>query len=215
MYWAGNTDSRYFRTAIYNSSTENTVAPVTITNGQATGILSEVYSEAKDILWGTSGSTIYNPTTAAVKMNFYHALAKVKVVLATSAATDADYVDLTKVDHISISDVQTTGGVLSLHNGTVASTDAVGTLTISGANTDYLVIPQTIGDKSKLIVTMTDGTTYSVYMNSDTGLKAKAWAGGTYYTYTVTIKKSAVTFSAQVKAWDTATGSGNATMDWD
>lgn len=214
MYWAGNTDSRYFRTAIYNSSTESTVAPVTITDGQATGILSEVYSDAKDILWGTSGSTIYNPTTAAVKMNFYHALAKVKVVLATSAATDADYVDLTKVDHISISDVHT-GGVLSLHNGTVAPTATVGTLTISGANTDYLVIPQTIGDTSKLIVTMKDGTTYSVNMNSDTGLKATAWTGGTYYTYTVTIKKSAVTFSAQVKAWDTATGSGNATMDWD
>jgi hypothetical protein len=215
MYWNGNDDSRYFRTAIYSSSTKTAEAAPSIENGEVKNIIAEAYSAGKDILWGTNGDTKYNATsTEAVKMHFSHALAKVTVALATSASTDADYVDLSNVDHITITGVQTTGGVLSLHTGAITSTDATADLAISGANKEYLVLPQaTISSTSKLVVTMKDGTTYSVNMN--TGLRATTWVKGTSYTYTVTMKKSAVTFSAQVKDWDTFTGSGAANMDWD
>lgn len=214
MYWTGNDDSRYFRTAIYDNSTATAESAPTITKGQVTGIIAETYSDAKDILWGTNGDFMYKATsTEAVKMHFSHALAKVKVTLATSAATDADYVDLSNVDHISITNVKTTGGIMGLHTGDITSSDALSELKISAANTEYLVLPQSIGSTAVLVVTMKDGTTYSTNMN--TGLSATSWVRGTSYTYTITIKKSAVTFSAQIKDWITSESSGVANMDWD
>jgi hypothetical protein len=214
MYWAGNDDSRYFRTSIYSSSTATAEAAPAITEGKVSGIIAETYADNKDLLWGTNGDFTYKATsTEAVKMHFSHALAKIKVTLETSQATDVDYVDLTNVDHIAITNVQTTGGVMSLHTGAITSAEPLAALTLAAANTEYLVLPQSIGATSVLVVTMKDGTTFSTNMN--TGLSATSWLRGTQYTYTVTIKKTAVTFSAQIQNWSTSSSSGTANMDWD
>ena len=80
------------------------------------------------------------------------------------------------------------------------------------------MVPQTITDNAKLIITIKDGTTYSLQLNtckdgSDNAIGT--WASGSKYTYTITVKKEAVQFRALVQDWTETTGSGNANLDWD
>ena len=80
------------------------------------------------------------------------------------------------------------------------------------------MVPQNIADASRLVITLKDGTTYSVQLNlcedkDDAGITT--WERGKSYTYTITLKKEEIQFRALVKDWIEETGSGNATLDWD
>ena len=81
------------------------------------------------------------------------------------------------------------------------------------------MVPQTIGNDAKLIITLDDnGTTYSLQLNQctdGTGTAITTWTGGNKYTYAISLKKEQIQFRALVQDWVSNTGSGNATLDWD
>ena len=80
------------------------------------------------------------------------------------------------------------------------------------------MVPQTIGDNAKLVITLADGTTYSLLLNTCEDKDGKAvtdWYSGNLYEYTITLKKEEIQFRVMVKDWERNTGSGNATLDWD
>ena len=79
------------------------------------------------------------------------------------------------------------------------------------------MIPQTITDDAKLIVELSDGTTYSLQLNKclNGSTAITKWESGNKYTYTITLKKEEVQFRALVEKWTENTGSGNAILDWD
>ena len=80
------------------------------------------------------------------------------------------------------------------------------------------MVPQTIGNGSKLTITLSDGTTYSLQLNTCKNASDNAistWEGGHQYTYTISLSKEEIKFRALVKDWTPQTGSGNATLDWD
>lgn len=84
---------------------------------------------------------------------------------------------------------------------------------------DYIMVPQTIDDTSILTVTLKDGTTYKLQLNTcvqdGTTTSITAWLRGMHYTYTITLKKEAISFRVMIKNWDEKKGSGNANLDWD
>lgn len=83
---------------------------------------------------------------------------------------------------------------------------------------EYCVVPQTLPDASLLIITLADGTTYKLQLNTcqdGSSSPITAWQRGQHYKYTIHLTKEAITFRALVKAWDETTGNGNASLDWD
>ena len=81
------------------------------------------------------------------------------------------------------------------------------------------MVPQTIDDTSILTVTLKDGTTYKLQLNTcvqdGTNTSITKWLRGMHYTYTITLKKEAISFRVLIKNWDEKTGNGNANLDWD
>lgn len=70
----------------------------------------------------------------------------------------------------------------------------------------------------KMLIMLEDGTTYTLNLvdcTDSNGDPVKVWQRGKHYTYNITLKKEEITFRAMVKDWDSTTGSGNATLDWD
>lgn len=144
---------------------------------------------------------------------------------------------------IQISNIKKTGTV-SLVDGAVSpSGDAVDMFVVNtteprderrlAANdtqtsdklTEYSVIPQDIADATYLIITLTDGTVYKIQLNTclcettsstvhTVGQVIDKWNRGVNYTYTITVCKEGVSFIANVKNWETATGSGDAILEW-
>lgn len=90
---------------------------------------------------------------------------------------------------------------------------------------DYVITPQTITDKATVIITLADGSVYKAQLNKCTQeviVNGNAtypvvtqWERGKHYTYTITLSKETITFRAMIKDWDSVTGSGNATLEWD
>lgn len=216
IYWPNQTNRYYFRALSQNTTTveQGTIA------------------EGKDVLWGITpahgtepdafaqGAAI-GPRTNEVPLAFEHALSKITVKLETAAgevSSNNPAVDLADAS-ISLSNLAASG-TIAIENGSVTpgdlSSDAISSLT---SDQDYIVIPQTIEDTAKLTVTLADGTTYSLQLNTcvQTGgtTPIGTWERGKHYTYTIHLEKEQITFRALVKEWEVKNGSGNANLEWD
>lgn len=198
IYWAGQGDASYFRA----------LSPA--------GVSTSALAQGTDLMWGTSGADAVTPRTGDVPLNFQHLMSKLCVNLETVDGDAA--VDLTDAT-IKITNLANTGSY-SIVNATVfAGTEADVMLENKTSGFTEFVVPQTIGNDARLIVTLKDGTTYSLQLNqcvkNGTTTPVTAWAKGEFYTYTIKLTKQEITFSAVIKDWEPATGSGNATLDWD
>ncbi len=204
IYWAGQSDASYFRA----------ISPA--------GNSSSELAQGTDLMWGTSGDAAINPRTGDVALNFDHIMSKLCVNLETTS--DASAVNLTGAK-IQITNLATAGTFNIVDGSVTASSSKVANIFTDNDNkgkasgfTEY-VVPQTIGDDAKLVITLADGTTYSLQLNQcvETGTETavSAWASGKSYTYTIHLEKENITFRALVKDWDPATGSGNANLEWD
>lgn len=197
IYWAGQDDSSYFR-AVSPKGRDN-----------------ETLEQGVDLLWGTSGDAAITPRTGDVKLDFEHLMSKLSINLETVSGDDK--VDLSGAK-IAISNMATTA-TYSIVDGTVtAGSPAATMLSEQPSGFTEFVIPQTIGNNAKVTITLADGTTYSVQLNqckTSKGVAVGSWTKGNSYTYTITLTKQEVTFSAVVKNWVEASAGGNATLDWD
>ena len=226
IYWENGTQAYYFRAlAKYKSNTEieaaNMTTPYTVEQGD----------DSKDILWATTpahtwnGSTIaegdpVHPRTGAVPLSFRHALSKVTVKLKTSDDDDNKKVNLTGAT-VTITPIATTG-TLKLDDGKIELPTGEMTGNLTGTvgedkSISSLTIPQPISNNVKLQVKLSDGTTYSLQLNTcknSSDISIRQWERGNHYTYEVTLNKEKISFVASLKECVNATGSGDATLDW-
>lgn len=221
IYWAGQSDASYFRALSPAGTTPEMAQGHDVLWGYACD------DEADKALVGTEAEKTISPRTGDVPLHYEHAMSKVTFRLST-AAEDAAKVDLDgatlRLTHLAIT------GTLNMDKGTIApdaTTDnaytvthkatgsALHTLTITNGE---IFIPQTISDDARLILTLKDGTTYSLQLNlckDNSKNTIGAWAQGKHYIYDITVAKEAITFRAVVKNWVEAKGNGNANLDWD
>ncbi len=198
IYWAGQGDNSYFRAISPAGNSASTLA------------------QGTDLMWGTSGETAIAPRTGDVALDFDHIMSKLCVNLETT--DDAAAVDLTGAT-IKITNLAKEG-TFDIVDGSVSAGSTTETM-LSGKPSGFTeyVVPQTIGDDARLIITLADGTTYSLQLNecllTDTETAVDKWTSGKSYTYTIHLEKEMITFRALVKNWDNATGSGNANLEWD
>lgn len=197
IYWNGQSDASYFR-AISPASASNTAL-----------------NQGTDLIWGTSGNTAINPRTGDVHLDFQHLMSKLCVKLETTS--DAAAVNLEGAT-IKITNLATSGSY-SIVDASVSAGEVV-EMMLSGKSSGFeeYVVPQTIGNDATVVITLADGTTYSLSLNKckDEGETAVAqWTKGKSYTYTIHLNKETQTFRALVKNWEEATGNGEATLDWD
>ncbi len=222
LYWQSAKDDSFFR-ALAQKTDSKTLDAVTAFD----------VNKGTDLLWGTTAahtgkeangtehvyaeSAIINPRTSAVPLIFKHAMSNVVVELSTStdAASEVNLTDAT----VTMSNLYTNGKI-DIASGTVSVPDGSekSTVTVSG---ETIMVPQTIGDTSKMTITLKDGTTYSLLLNTCTckvngvDTPITTWAGGSKYTYKIYLEKEAMKFSVTIAPWVDVTGSGNATLDWD
>lgn len=212
IYWPNGSDYYYFRALAKHTDTKTLDA---VTEKKAT--------QGIDLLWGTTAahtgyveSAAINPRTGDVPMVFKHAMSNVVIELKTTD-DDASKVTLTGATVTLI--YLYTDGTISIASGDIAhGENLTATALDKSASFDNLImIPQTISNDAKLIVTLSDNTTYSLQLNQcKNGEDAiSEWVRGNKYTYTITLQKEAVKFRALVEAWKKESGSGNATLDWD
>lgn len=198
IYWAGQSDNSYFRA----------ISPA--------GNSASTFAQGTDLMWGTSGDVAIAPRTGKVDLNFKHIMSKLCVNLETT--TDAAAVDLTGAK-IQITNLAKEG-TFNIVDGSVSAGSTTETMLSNKPSgfTEY-VVPQSIGDEARLIITLADGTTYSLQLNqcllTGTETAVGEWTSGKSYTYTIHLEKEKITFRALVKNWDNATGSGNANLEWD
>ena len=200
---------------------------------------------AKDILWGTTpkhkgySNTTYErgakipPRKGGVPIAFEHAMSKVTFNLTTTndaevLATNAK-VDLTGAT-IAIQNIYTSATIkiedgnmdFSGKSRTVAALNgSVSDASVSPAITtisNYFMVPQTFEANAKVVVTLTNGATYSIplkdcVVSGDT-TPITAWQRGKNYTYTIHVEKERVQAHVLVKDWDAVAGSGTATLEW-
>ena len=212
IYWPNGSDYYYFRALAKHTDTKTLDA---VTEKKAT--------QGIDLLWGTTAahtgyaeSAAINPRTGDVPMVFKHAMSNVVIELKT---TDDDASKVTLTDATVTLTYLYTDGTISIATGDIAhGENLTKTALDKSASFDNLImIPQTISNDAKLIVTLSDDTTYSLQLNQcKNGEDAiSEWVRGNKYTYTITLQKEAVKFRALVEAWKKESGSGNATLDWD
>ena len=219
IYWAGQGDASYFRAL----SPRGTNTDMT----QGTDVLWGYASDTDRSNIGTANEVRITPRTGDVPLQFEHPMSKVTINLktATDAAAKVDFDGAT----LALTWLNTTG-TLSMLDGTItpstlkkaaytkkhtATGSALHTLTITNGE---IFIPQTISDDARLILTLKDGTTYSLQLNlckDNSKNTIGAWAQGKHYIYDITVAKEAITFRAVVKNWVEAKGNGNANLDWD
>lgn len=221
IYWAGQSDASYFRALSPAGTTTEMAQGHDVLWGYACD------DEADKALVGTEAEKTISPRTGDVPLHYEHAMSKVTFRLGT-AAEDAAKVDLDGAT-LQLTHLATTG-TLNKDKGTIApdaTTDiaytvthtatgsALHTLTITNGE---IFIPQTISDDARLILTLKDGTTYSLQLNlckDNSKNTIGAWAQGKHYIYDISVAKEAITFRALVKDWIPASGGGNANLDWD
>lgn len=229
IYWPNKNDTYYFRAlAQYNGLTESKKSIVSVgtyPSEKGTGIT----QSGNDILWGTtpehntySADEALPPRTGNVPITFRHALSKLTINLTSpEGASNVDLTDAT----ISVTNLYT-AGTINLHDGSVTvSTLNTESETLTNAAifsnsasiSNLLVVPQTIGNNSQIIITLSDAV-YRLQLNqckitsSETAIGT--WEGGKDYNYTITVAKEAVKFSVQVQDWAVVNGGGNAIIDW-
>lgn len=219
IYWAGQGDASYFRA----------LSP----SGAGTAM-----EQGRDVLWGyasdtdkskigTANEERITPRTGDVPLQFEHPMIKVTIKLSTAAdaAAKVDFDGAT----LALTWLSTTGTLSKLDGSITPSTltkaayttthtatgSALHTLTITNGE---IFIPQTISDDARLILTLKDGTTYSLQLNlckDNSKNPIGTWVSGKHYIYDITVAKEAITFRAVVKNWVEAKGNGNANLDWD
>ena len=217
IYWPNGSTNYYFR-ALTQKTSSNTLAAVTTTE----------VNQGTDLLWATTaahqgteadGTTVHdyaegdaiNPRTGQVPLTFKHVMSNIVVTLTTS--TDAAAVDLTDAT-VTMTNLKNEGEV-SLASGVITAGTTQANILVDG---ETIMVPQNIADASRLVITLKDGTTYSVQLNlceDENQQVITNWLGGNKYTYTITLKKEEIQFRALVKDWKEESGSGNATLDWD
>lgn len=217
IYWPNGSTNYYFR-ALTQKTSSNTLAAVTTTE----------VNQGTDLLWATTaahqgteadGTTVHdyaegdaiNPRTGQVPLTFKHVMSNIVVTLTTS--TDAAAVDLTDAT-VTMTNLKNEGEV-SLATGVITAGTTPANILVDG---ETIMVPQNIADASRLVITLKDGTTYSVQLNlceDENQQVITNWLGGNKYTYTITLKKEEIQFRALVKDWKDESGSGNATLDWD
>lgn len=217
IYWPNGSTNYYFR-ALTQKTSSNTLAAVTTTE----------VNQGTDLLWATTaahqgteadGTTVHdyaegdaiNPRTGQVPLTFKHVMSNIVVTLTTS--TDAAAVDLTDAT-VTMTNLKNEGEV-SLATGVITAGTTPANILVDG---ETIMVPQNIADASRLVITLKDGTTYSVQLNlceDENQQVITNWLGGNKYTYTITLKKEEIQFRALVKDWKEESGSGNATLDWD
>ena len=217
IYWPNGSTNYYFR-ALTQKTSSNTLAAVTTTE----------VNQGTDLLWATTaahqgteadGTTVHNyaegdainPRTGQVPLTFKHVMSNIVVTLTTS--TDAAAVDLTDAT-VTMTNLKNEGEV-SLATGVITAGTTQANILVDG---ETIMVPQNIADASRLVITLKDGTTYSVQLNlceDENQQVITTWERGKSYTYTITLKKEEIQFRALVKDWIEETGSGNATLDWD
>ena len=219
IYWAGQGDASYFR-ALSPTGTGTAMA-------QSRDVLWGYASDTDKSKIGTANEERITPRTGDVPLQFEHAMSKVTINLKTAddAAAKVDFDGAT----LALTSLNTTG-TLSMLDGSItpstlteaaytkthrATGSAIDALTITDGE---IFIPQTISDDARLILTLKDGTTYSLQLNlckDNSKNTIGAWAQGKHYIYDITVAKEAITFRAVVKNWVEAKGGGNANLDWD
>ena len=217
IYWPNGSTNYYFR-ALTQKTSSNTLAAVTTTE----------VNQGTDLLWATTaahqgteadGTTVHNyaegdainPRTGQVPLTFKHVMSNIVVTLTTS--TDAAAVDLTDAT-VTMTNLKNEGEV-SLATGVITAGTTQANILVDG---ETIMVPQNIADASRLVITLKDGTTYSVQLNlceDENQQVITNWLGGNKYTYAITLKKEEIRFRALVKDWIEESGSGNATLDWD
>ena len=190
--------------------------------------------QGKDLLWGTSGATAIAPRTGPVPLDFEHLLSKLTVKLTTAdESPDTEAAKRVNLDgaRLTLSPLATTGTV-RLTDGSLdlnaAQAEAIPEFAAQSHPVDgkplldnYIVLPQPLGNDVTLRLTLADGTTYRVPLNTCTATvegtpqAVTAWERGRHYTYTIHVEKEAVRLSASVRNWVEVTGNGNANLDWD
>ena len=220
LYWDKDSDDSFFRALAKKETTLTAVEDTTLALGT-------------DLLWGTTAEHIgteadgtehkyeegvaINPRTGAVPLIFKHVMSKVVVNLET---TDNASQVVTAGATVTMTNV-IDNGTLNIFTGKVKSGDNKSDVVVKNKDntiTEAIMVPQTIGDNAKLVITLADGTTYSLLLNTCEDKDGKAvmdWYSGNLYEYTITLKKEEIQFRVMVKDWERNTGSGNATLDWD
>lgn len=219
LYWPNKDDCYYFR------------ALATMSGTAISDVTEKTVNMDSDILWATTpahktykvGDAIA-PRTGEVPLAFQHAMSKVVITLSTKTDnTDPAYVDLSKAT-FELTNLSTSG-IIALSDGKITPNATSAIAFSDGASSiARIMVPQTIGDKAKLIVNLHDGatdaesTTYSLQLNtcvdSSKAIITK-WLSGKQYNYTISISKEEMKFIVQIADWTPSTGSGNATLDWD
>lgn len=202
IYWAGQSDASFFRAISPADNSTSTLA------------------QGTDLLWGTSGNTAIEPRTGDVPLNFDHLMSKLCINLETTDNAAAVNLEGATIKITNLA----TDGTFNIVNGSVSAGSTTETM-LSGKPSGFTeyVVPQTIGDDARLIITLADGTTYSLQLNQcvDTNsteepkTPVKAWTSGNFYNYTIYLEKEKISFRALVKEWDEKTGQGSATLEWD
>ena len=104
----------------------------------------------------------------------------------------------------------TTDGNIDIATGVIGPGTTKGEVSLSG---ETFMVPQTISGDAKIVIKLTDGTTYSLALKGISDIVE--WESGKSYTYTIHLEKESVKFSAKIVDWIPETGSGNAELDWD
>lgn len=232
LYWKESSAATDYKLATASTLTSGewiNATPVYWPNGKdlyffraLSGSDSITVKQSDDVLWATTakhngidaGAAIA-PRTGHVPLAFEHAMTKIVFNLKSTGGDDNVDLDGAK---IAISNLYTTGSI-NVEDGAITGKE-LSAAAISNLTDDepIIVVPQTITDDAVLSIMLEDGTKYKLQLNlCEDGTKTaiKAWKRGKSYAYTITLKKEEVLFSALVKNWDDATGSGNATLDWD
>lgn len=230
LYWQSAKDDSFFRALATMTTTESGTPIAAITDETATD---KTVSQGTDLLWGTTdkhtgtysgGSKEYaegdpiNPRTTEVPLIFKHAMSKVVVNLQTVSGDAAVVLTDATVTLTNLA----TAGTISLESGIVKASSTKADKAVDAAEkasySNLIMVPQGIGDTSKLIITLDDDTTYSLLLKDckdEKGNYITEWKSGNMYTYTITLKKQEISFRAMVQDWTENKGSGNATLDWD
>ena len=220
LYWDKDSDDSFFRALAKKETKLTAVEDTTLAQGT-------------DLLWGTTAEhtgteangtehkyeegVAINPRTGAVPLIFKHVMSKVVVNLETT--DDASQV-VTAGATVTMTNV-IDNGTLNIFTGKVKSGDNKSDVVVKNKDntiTEAIMVPQEINDKAKIVITLADGTTYSLLLNTCEDKDGKAvtdWYSGNLYEYTITLKKEEIQFRVMVKDWERNTGSGNATLDWD
>ena len=244
IYWPNDHDKFYFRAlAIYNAPAEDgsynisayTTPTSSNTVNQATDYVWATTPAHKVKKTDGSAEVTYakgaaiTPRTGDVPLAFEHVMSKITVKLATSTSesgTPADAVNLTGAK-ISISKLANSGNI-AIDNGAITPGSIVDSpisnFVPSGQSgsdilDNYAVIPQVITNDAIMTIQLQDGTTYKLQLNTcvqdGKATPITAWLRGMHYTYTITLKKEAISFRVLIKDWEEKQGSGNANLDWD